>query len=919
MKKILFIIILSLLIIPYTLVAADTGTLAGKVTVEKTKEPLRAANVVVEGTEMGALTKSDGSFIIKNIPVGVYDVSARIMGYEKQTKEVEIKADLTTTVMFSLRMKAIGIPGITVTATRAIKRETPIAFTDLAQETISNVYTTDDMPQLLIGVPGLFSTTGGLGEGELRLRGFDQDKVQILINGIPVNDPESQQVYWSNWTGLSSNVKSVQVQRGAASSLYGSGVFGGSINIETIGVGPDAEKEWSFRTSVGGYHTVKPVADGKGNKVLFNPINYNLLLRYNSGLLKGGRFNYNVMVERKVGDSYQIGTFYDGWSFGAEVQNIWGDHKVNTSLIIAPQLHNQARATTDMALQEKLGRNYNRNNNPEQENYYNKPQLSIRDEWNISDNSLLLTNFFFSRGDGGGKYLKNDKFDVNTGLVYYMPLSAYTDNKYFGRHARHIYETTGLVLTGYDPVNLTYTSPGYDSVYVSKARNLPNKDYSHSWENDSQNHHKQFGLNTYFDHKFSDMFKLIVGGEWRRWKALHVAKSWNFRYNEGNYLQAQDRYNYDGIVTNMSGFVRALIKPIPSLNILVDGQYASYTSEVEELPIQIFDYGQGNFTDEYYYATKELKNDDGSLKFTDDDYKKTFNFFSPKFGVNYNITEYLNLLANYSIAKKEPRLTDWYSRSGGPDDYQTWTDTAGVVHVEELDPEKATTVEFGVGYEGVGWNANANYYITDYEDKLESTYLLEGEYITINAGNARHQGLELAANFVYGNIDGAISGTYAQNRWTEMTVEKIFGEPDSLIVDKVVPYSPEQMVSGSIGYTFHDMPLNGKLRIGFSGNWWDEYYGSYTNTYKLIDGTEVEAKLPYYLSINTDFTYSFKLGGKNASIRLDLKNINNRDDNYLRAYYGTDYGRDDNLVGDKYMYVQPAPKFNAFITAEVNF
>jgi outer membrane receptor protein involved in Fe transport len=923
MKKILVCVILSLLLIlPAALFAAETGTIAGKVTIKKTDAPLQAANVLIEDTKTGILTLKNGSFIIKNVPVGIHTVTASFIGYEKQSQEVEVKPGLTTTIRFTLVMKPIGIPGITVTATRAVERETPIAFTNVGEEEISDKYTTEDMPQLLVGVPGVFSTTAGLGEGNLMVRGFDADKVQILLNGIPVNDPESQQTYWSDWTGLSSTVKSVQVQRGAGCSLYGSGAFGGSVNIETMGATIPG-KQWTFRTSVGSYYTDDKVANGKGGMETYNPINYIASLRYNSGNLYGGKLNYSAMFERKIGDSYQPGTGYDGYSLGIEAQNIWGAHTVNTSFISAPQKHNQARVTTDMALQDKLGRNYNRNNHKYQENYYNKPQLSFRDEWKVSDNQLIMTNVFYTQGDGGGKYLKNEVFDVETGEDTYLSTSEYTDNKYFGRHAYHIYQTTGLILDGieehWDSTGTVLDSVTFNGEKITYGANLPNYDYSHSWQNDGQSHNKQFGINTYYDYKLSKMLDVIVGGDFRRWVGYHFARSWNFRYTGGTYAQAQDRYSYHTTVTNLSGFLRTTVKPIEKLNIMFDGQYASYTSKVEEDPIEIFDYQQGNFTGKYYYATKDMKNDDGSLKFTEDDYEKTYDFFSPKIGANYNLTDYINLIANYSIAYKEPRVGDWYSRSGGPNAGQTYTDSLGEHFYGELNPEKTTTMEFGLGYESTIFDAKANYYTTDYEDKIESSLLESGDYLTINAGKARHQGLELAANANIGNFDASVSGSYAHNRWTKMKVKKIFGVADTLVVDKVVPYSPEQMASGSIGYTFKNLPLDGKLRIGFSGNWWDEYYGSYTNKYKLIDGTEVDAKLPYYLAINSNIRYAFKLGGKNASLRLDLNNINNRKDNYSSAYYSTDYGRSDILNGRYYMYVNPAPLFNVFTTVEIRF
>jgi len=923
MKKIvLFIILTVLLILP---LYAQVGKVAGRVTIEKSGEPLANAAVILVGSNMGTYTKANGTFVIADVPVGVANVQIRYMGYGTKDFDVEVKENETVIINAKLVVESIKIGGISVSENRAVKRETPVAFTDLSQEQIVNRYTTEDVPGLLAGVPGLFSTGGGLGEGELRVRGFDQDKVQIMINGIPVNDPESQQVYWSNWTGLSSNIKSVQVQRGAGSSMYGSGVFGGSVNIETIGSSVPAA-EWTYRTSGGFYSVPDQVADGKGGMIDWTPYNYNMLARYNSGNLYGGKFNYSIMAERKLGDSWQIGTAYNGWSFGVDTQHLWGDHSVNLSLISAPQSHRQMRTMSDMELMDTLGRAYNRNNIIEQENYYHKPQLSVRDEWKLSDQTTFMTNVFVTTGTGGGKYLRNDKFDEATGRIYGQSLYEDRDWEYFGRHALHIYEETGISLNGFvisDSTTVEGWGPHYNGVPLGEfddtvwewmsAKNIPNGDYSHTWQNDSQNNHKQLGMNTYFDHKINDMIKVVIGGEWRYWRATHIAQGWDFRYYGGYYEEHQNRYNYDGIVSNLSGFIRTQIQPTPELTILLDGQYGTYTSRVEENPIRIFDYGMGMFTDNYYYATKNATNSDGTLKFEEADYEKTFNFLSPKAGINYNITEYLNILANFSIANKEPRVGDWYSRSDGPDASQTADDGT----VTELEPETATTMEVGLGYEGVGWNVSANVYNTIYADKIESTTLQSGDRLTINAGEAEHKGVELAASFIFGQIDCSLSGSFAQNRWTEMDVDEIFGEPDSLIVDKVVPYSPEQMASFGVGYTFN-LPA-GDLRIGLNGNWWDEYYGTYTNKYNLVDGTEVSAKLPYFFALNSDISYGFKLGSKDASIRLDLKNINNREDNMLRASYTTDYGNGGYYGYSDYMFVTPAPLFNAFLTAEVKF
>ncbi|HDZ13083.1 MAG TPA: TonB-dependent receptor [Bacteroidetes bacterium] len=776
---------------------------------------------------------------------------------------------------------------------------------------MSRNYTTGDLPDLIKYVPGVFSSTSGLGESDIRVRGFEADAVQILINGIPVNDPESQHVYWSNWTGLSSDVQSIQVQRGVGSSLYGSGAFGGSINIETMGVSP--KKGEVLRSSIGFYHTIGAKygawkgrdADGKGGFEGYTPMNYAMSYRYNSGLLYGGKLNFSATIERKAGDSYITGTAYDGYSFGLEAQSILGSHVLYFSFIGAPQHHNQAGTVQDMDLLNTLGREYNRRNNPYQENYYFKPQLSLRDEWTIAANKALVTNVFYTTGTGGGKYLRNDNFDVYTGKVGFKNVSQYTDDKYFGRNARFIYETTGVVLTGYNPDSTTYKGKK-----VSRAANLVPSDYAHSWKNDSHNDHKQFGLNTYYQQKLNEMLTLYVGGEGRFWRARHFAYAWDFRQmgpdgNVETIHQVQNRYDYYTDVLNTSVFARALIKPIEALTIQLDGQYARYSSKVDENPVQIFDFGAGKFTNKSFRTTMDMKNPDGTPVYSKDDYTRVYKFFTPRFGANYNVNRNINVMVNYSIAKKEPKSYQWFNRDRGPGANQP----AGVT----LKPEKINNVEFGVGYRTAAIAVKANYYHTNFTDRIESVQDFQGQYITINAGRALYQGLELSLRGKLSGFDFGGSATIASNKWKKMSVKKIFGVNADDVVNKVVPYAPEHMANGYVGYNF------GNLRLGFGLNWWDNYYASYTNKYTKVDGTVADAKLPYFFDLSANISYPIQVGSTTIDVRLNFDNITNRTDNYERAAYSKDYNRNDSLRGKYNVYVVQSPLFNTFLTTEIHF
>ncbi len=914
-KQLLHVFLAALMIMPLALFGAS-GKISGKITDAQTGVPLPGANVMLEGTSYGATTDVRGVYTISGVPEGAYEIKASYMGYNSAAKNIDLTADKGLTVNLSLQATVLAGKSLTVTANRAVDRETPIAFSEVTSAQLSEKYTTGDLPQLIQNIPGVFVTSGGLGETEMTVRGFDADKVQVLINGIPVNDPESQTVYWSNWTGLASGVQNVQVQRGPGSSLYGSGAFGGSLNIETMGISP--KRSLQIRTSVGTYSTQGAtggandgkVADGKGGFEKYSPINYNFSIRYNSGLLADGKINYSLLFERKAGDSYVNGTYYDGYSFGAELQSILGNHTLALSLIAAPQKHNQTGTVQDLNLISTLGREYNRRNHPWQENYYFKPQLSLRHEWKISEKQDLMTNVFVTKGVGGGKYMYNDVFSVTTGIVDYKPLDNAKEATAWGQHARFIYEATGITLTGYDPATKMFNGKA-----VSSARYYASGASNNSWQNDSQNNHFQTGINTYYQHQLKNWLRMVIGGEGRFWRADHFAQSLDFRTADAsNNLVVWDdvmrRYDYTTDVWNLAGFARFTVKPTEHLTLMADGQYGTYNSKVVENPVEIFDFEAGKYIGKSFRTTMDKKNADGTPKFKASDYERTYDFFSPKVGANYNLTQQLNVLVNYSLAKKEPRSYEWYNRDNGPGTNQPGG--------ENIVPETVQNIELGAGLKTSPLRLNINYYMMEYRDRIESIRDLSDISQTLNVGKATFKGLEVQAVGNMGNLEYAGSVTMAQNRWKEIdkNVKTIFSAKPEDVINKVVPKSPEKMANASVGYTF------GPFKVGLGVSWWDEYYATYTNKYDVLDagGKVVEtksSKLPSFFQLDGNLMYSFKVSNTNIRLRLDLYNLTNRDENYYRADYTRDYGRNDAYSGKYLWYVLQAPLFNTFFTAEV--
>lgn len=146
---------------------------------------------------------------------------------------------------------------VEVTATRASKT-TPVAYSDIRREEIARNSYGLDIPSLIAFTPSVVATneTGiGIGGTALRLRGTDATRINVTINGVSMNNPDSHSMYWYDTPDLISSVGTVQVQRGAGISTNGTGAFGGAINMTTDALQTEFGGEASL--SYGSYNTQK--------------------------------------------------------------------------------------------------------------------------------------------------------------------------------------------------------------------------------------------------------------------------------------------------------------------------------------------------------------------------------------------------------------------------------------------------------------------------------------------------------------------------------------------------------------------------------------------------------------------------------------------------------------------------------------
>ncbi len=194
---------------------------------------LPGAIVSIEGTLMARSTDSQGFFAFYNLKAGEYILLAQSLGHLKATLPLQL--DQSSRVDIQLTSVAVLMDEFTVIGQKA-NELVPMAQSTLKKEDLKKRNLGVDIPALLDVTPSLYFTSDagtGIGYTYLRLRGSDQSSVNVTINGVPLNDPESHGVFWVNMPDLTSSTEEIQIQRGVGTSVNGAGAFGGSINMKT--------------------------------------------------------------------------------------------------------------------------------------------------------------------------------------------------------------------------------------------------------------------------------------------------------------------------------------------------------------------------------------------------------------------------------------------------------------------------------------------------------------------------------------------------------------------------------------------------------------------------------------------------------------------------------------------------------------
>ena len=228
-------------------------TLSGTVTDAQTEQPLEGATVVQQGTGHGTTTDASGAFELELLDEVSPIVEIRYIGYRSQ--QIEINRD--TEVQIHLAPEAVIGEDVLVRAFIADSK-TPVTFTNVDREAIREQNLGQDIPFLLEMSPSVVSTSdagAGIGYTGLRIRGVDSQRINVTVNGIPLNDAESHGVFWVNMPDFASSLENIQIQRGTGTSAHGPAAFGATVNLQTAA--PEARPYGEINSSAGAFNTFK--------------------------------------------------------------------------------------------------------------------------------------------------------------------------------------------------------------------------------------------------------------------------------------------------------------------------------------------------------------------------------------------------------------------------------------------------------------------------------------------------------------------------------------------------------------------------------------------------------------------------------------------------------------------------------------
>ncbi|MEQ9091539.1 MAG: TonB-dependent receptor [Balneola sp.] len=365
--------------------AAAQIQISGKVLEAQTKEPLIGATVLQNGTNNGVSTNTDGSFEIELLEGEERSLRISFTGFKSKTIIiVRSQPDIQVLLLPDTYVS----DEVLVEATR-VDESIPVTFSNLDKEEIQKRNLGQDVPYLLNLTPSTVVTSdagAGIGYTGIRIRGVDPARINVTINGIPVNDAESHSVFWVNLPDIASSIDNIQVQRGVGTSTNGAAAFGGSINLQTSSNSLDPYAE--INTGIGSFNTQKAN------------------IQLGSGLMKNG-WSFEGRLSQITSDGFIDRASSDLNSFYLSGSKRGKRSLLKADIFSGDEITYQAWYGVEESVLEGGNRTFNeagmeKSGSPYQNQVddYGQDYYQLHYSYNLQDNWSLNTSLHYTKGAG---------------------------------------------------------------------------------------------------------------------------------------------------------------------------------------------------------------------------------------------------------------------------------------------------------------------------------------------------------------------------------------------------------------------------------------------------------------------------------------------------------------------------------------
>ncbi len=703
------------------------------------------------------------------------------------------------------------------------QKNAPYAVTNIKKQQLNEFSTTGkELPFLFSQTPGVLAwSENGVGTGTtyMRIRGAGDSRINVTLDGVPLNSPEDQCVFWANMNSYGSLLGSVQIQRGVGTSTNGDGAFGGTIALSS------ATPQQT------------PGLEVSGSYGSFNTFNV------------GGKFSTGLLWKHLIFDGAYHETNTDGFIHGTSGRS--GSYYGGLTWI---------------------GDNF-------QIRYKNIGNFEKTGQaWNgvtAGDNDMSLMDGTYGSKTG----IKNYKDMYEVGLGKYNTLYEYLT---YDADGNFVKDANGNYVTArYTMVDGTYWDKTTDNFWqnhniLSAAWNI-----SEHWTTTASLHYT-YGYGYYREFRPSNKLakfgmtatdangKNIKRTDFVREKGLSqnaYGLVWNINYQNDAWdiIGGLSIQNFDG---NHFGYVTYAANDIVRQKYLANGDYKYYDSDAHKLDGNVFVKAAYHINEQWdvfgdiQYRHVGYKTDGINDKFYDDesgyynqklDIDEKYDFLNPKAGFSWSLNGH-RLYGSVAMSHREPERNNFTDNGSYPA------------------PKAESLIDYELGYTFNSdiFRVGVNLYYMDYKDQFVQTGLKSdiGENLTTNIKDSYRTGIELQAGIdptSWLTIEG--NASLSKNKikdFDEVVEDWDNGETTIHYDNSTLAFSPSTILNGFV--TLHHK--------GWQAVWHTNFVSR-----QYLDNTEnVDRSLPCYSVSNISLGYTLKPKKvmKEAIFGLNFNNVFNR-------------------------------------------